>query len=406
MPFALLGSGLSTQTQEEIRELIVSRFRAAFGDNIETSTSSLMGQIVDIFAEMHAEDQQVILDVWSAFDPNGSVDVALDRISKITQTIRKGASKSTAPAIFRGTDLTVITDGSQVRLTERDTVWEVTGGPYTIGDVTPGEIAGTITAVETGALSAIATGPAGWSIVTPITGWDTVENSEDADLGAASESNKLLKQRRIVELSSPGQGPLAALAANISDISGVNRVNVYHNPRTNPVDADGIPFKAFNVVVETTPNPPDADLIAEIALDIWNSQGAGGEAYGTDHSTTITDSEGRVQPIAFDVLTEKNMYVRVTATTSTNTEEEQVPNLENAIRDPLLLALRDRHEDPGQDARPWQILGEILAIGLTGIDDILVEISDDGAVWQTGAFSIGIRERADWDSTRYVFIEN
>ncbi len=306
--------------------------------------------------------------------------------------------------MFRGTDLTVIGNGSQVRLIQTQTVWEVVGGPYTIGDVTPGEIAGTIQAVDTGPIAAIASGPLLWALITQITGWDTVETSEDADLGADQESNKLLKQRRIVELSSPGQGPLAAISANISDIDGVNRVRTYHNPNVNPVDSDGIPFKAFNVVVETTPNPPDADLIAETALDIWNSLGAGGEAHGTDHVTTITDSEGNTQPIAFDLLSEVDLHVRVTATTSTS-EEPQVPNLETTIRDGLLIALRDDHEDVGQDARPWQIVGEIQALGLTGIDELIVEVSDDGASWQMTTFAIGIRERADWDSTRFVFVE-
>jgi uncharacterized phage protein gp47/JayE len=404
MPFALLSTGLATQSQEEVRELIVSRLRAAFGDNVETSTSSVMGQIVDILSELHAYDQQVILDAWTSFDPNGATGVALDRIAKITQTLRKAQSFSTAPCIFRGTNATIIVDGSQVRLIQTQTVWEVIGGPYTIGSVVSGEVAGVVQAVDAGPVTAVATAPSGWEIVTPIAGWSTFETSEDADLGAFAESDKLLKQRRIVELSAPAQGPLAAIKANVSDVDGVDRVRVYHNPATSPVDADGIPFKAFNVVVETTPSPPDADLIAAIAEVIWQVQGAGGQAYGTDHVTTVVDSEGNVQPIAFDEFVEVNMYVRVTATTSTS-EEPITPNLAMVIEEGTLTALRDRHEDFGQDVRPWKIAGEIMALDITGVDELVVEVSDDGIAWQTTTYSIGIRERADFDSSRFDVIE-
>lgn len=404
MAFGLTGEGLETQSLEEVRASIVAKLQAAFGTNIETTTSSVLGQIVDIMAELHQFDQEVLAEVWASFSPNDAIGVALDRIAKITQTFREGATNSTAQARFKGTDTTIIANGSQVRLNATSTVWQVTGGPYTIGAVTPGEVDGTITAVDTGPVQALTTGPSGWTIVTPIVGWDTVETIEDADVGQDQESDKLLKQRREIELSAAAQGPLAAIKANINKISRVDLVEVYHNPKTNPIDSDGIPFKAFNVVVQTNPTTPPADLIAEIADAIWLSQGAGGEAYGTDVTTTITDTEGNIQPINFDLLAEVDMYVRVTLTTSTS-EQPVTENITTVVAEGMLEAVNDRHQDPGQDVRPWELTGEVFALDLTGVDGVLVEVSDDGVVWQTTIYAIGIRQRADWDSARITVLE-
>lgn len=402
MAFGLTAVGLETQTQDEVREALVARLQAYFGVNADTTTSSVLGQIADIMAELHKFDQDVLAEVYAAFDPDNAVGVQLDRVAAITQTFRNGATYSTAEGTCHGTNGTIINDGDQVRLDETSTVWEITGGPYTIGAVTSGEVDVSIQAVETGPKTALTT--TDWSIVTPVVGWASFESTEDAVPGRDIESDLDFRQRRKVELNAAGQGPLAAIKANISAITRVALVKVYHNPNTNPVDSDGIPFKAFNVVVETNPTTPPADLIAEIATAIWNSQGLGGEAYGTDVETTIIDSEGSIQPIKFDLLGEVDMHVRVTLTTSTS-EEPVTTNITDVVEEDLLTALNTRHVEPGQDVRPWEITGEIFNMDLSGVDGILVEVSDDGVVWQTGIYAIGIRERADWDSARITALE-
>ena len=56
MSLALTPSGLSTQTQQEIVDELVAKLRATFGTNLNTSTSSIMGQLVNIVAELRSVD--------------------------------------------------------------------------------------------------------------------------------------------------------------------------------------------------------------------------------------------------------------------------------------------------------------------------------------------------------------
>jgi len=42
MPLAITPAGLQTQTQAEIRDELVAKLRATFGNNINTNTSSIL----------------------------------------------------------------------------------------------------------------------------------------------------------------------------------------------------------------------------------------------------------------------------------------------------------------------------------------------------------------------------
>ena len=401
--FILTSEGLIIQAQVEALDELIAKIRAQFGPNLNVAITSIMGQILNIEAEDRATDQEVVLAVYRSFDPATAIGVALDARASLTGSVRKGQQFSTAEGLFTFSGAAVVPNGAQVRLDQTETVWEVINGP--IVSAGPGTETGQVQAVDPGEITALTTPD--WSIITVIANWDAFENTEDADLGRLVESDSGFRARRQIELFSQGEGPLAAIKANVSRVNGVDSVRVYHNPATNPVDADGIPFKAGNVVVETTPNPPTPELQQLIFDAMFFSQGLGGQFFGTDFSGVVIDPEGVAQPVAFDLVAEIDVFVRITLTTSTS-EEPITPNLNDIVAARVLETGNAKYSGLGSDVKAVDFTGEVQNLknepdNVTGIDGILTEVSFDGIFYVTTKLAIGIRERADYDSAR-IFV--
>jgi len=400
---ALTVDGLLTQSQQEIRDEIVEQLRSTFGPNTNVSADTLLGQVVNIVSEFRAVDQQVLGSVYRSFDPNSAIGAALDRLCTLTGTIRKDATSSVVEGLLEFSGAAVVNDGDLINNDDNDTNWEAINGPYSdTGGPYPEFVAAQFQAVDTGPISAQA--GTTWSLVTVIANLDGFTNpSDDADLGRNQETDLALRQRRQTELFAQGQGPLATISGAVSRVDGVEIVRTYHNPATNPVDADGIPWKAFNVVVRTDPDPPTAAMQQAIWDAIWVALGGGGQAYGTGFVGNTVDSEGQSHPIAFDTVTDVDVWIRLTLTTSTS-EEAITPNLNAIVEDALLESALANDQTVGRDVQAWDYVGVVYDLRqsgeVSGVDGVLAEVSFDGVIWVTTKLSIGIREIAAFDSPR------
>ena len=405
--FALTPTGVETQTQEEIVAELTASLRAVFGNNLNTSTESIMGQLVDIVAEFRAFDQQVLLQVYRAFDPNSALGVALDRLANLTGSARKGALFSEVDGLLEFSAAGSAVDGDLINNDDNSTQWQVIGGPYpTTGGPFPEFVPATFQAVIAG--PTLAQANTNWSLVTAVVNLTAFTNpTDDADPGRLQESDPNFRVRRQDELFSANQGPLAAIKGVVSKVTGVTAVRVYHNPSQTPTDADGIPFKAFNTVVETSPTVPSSALEQSIADAIFSGMGAGGEAFGTDVNKSVTDEEGEVQPnIRFDLIDQLNIFVNVTVDT-TGTEDPISENLRQVVADAILSAANTRFRDIGRDQLGFEYVGivnNLTTTGqITGVTAVTVTLS---SVAQVGPFfdplPVGIRERPNFESSQIV----
>jgi hypothetical protein len=397
MSFELTPDGLSTQTQEEIVAQIVARLQSTFGVNVNTSATSIMGQTVNIVSELLALNQQVALAVWRTMDPSSASGVALDQRAAYTGSIRKGATSSSVQGDLTFSGSGTMVNGDLIQNDDNTTQWELTNGPHT----GPGVFTATFAAVDTGPITANA--GTTWSLITVVPGLDSFANpTDDATLGRNQETDPDFRIRRHSELYAQNIGGLAAIRGNVSQVEGVTSVRVYHNPVGPGDDADGIPFKAFNVVLETTPTPPGATLRQSIADAIFAAMGAGGQAYGTDYTETVTDTEGTTHSVSFDLVTQKDVYVAVTLDT-TGTEELVSDNLATVVEDAILEEATENLTGIGADVlgyRVKNIITDLDASGeISGVVTITVEISETALVGPyIDPVPIGIRQRADFDS--------
>jgi hypothetical protein len=402
MTLELTTAGLSTMTQAELVEELVVILRAAFGANLRVDAKSIMGQLVNIFSEGRAVDHQVLLAVYRSFDPNGAIGAALDARCALTGTIRKGATNSVVTGTLTWTGAGTINPGALIRNTDNDTLWSLTSGPHSVVG------AGTTSNVE---FTAVATGPilansgTTWANVTTVIGLAIpgfTNPSDDAEPGRDQETDAELRQRRLSELFARAQGPLAAIQAVVSRVSGVLSCRVYHNPSTFPVDSDGIPHKAFNVVLENNPTTPTSDQQQAIGLAIWSATGAGGESYGTDYSVVIVDSEGQNQTVRFDTVDVQDVVLEIDLVTSSSADPI-TPNIEDVVAERILEVAQASHESVGRDVRALDYQGivyDMLAAGtISGVDGVTVRMAvSPGSPAAVAKLLIGIREKADFDS--------
>jgi hypothetical protein len=116
-----------------------------------------------------------------------------------------------------------------------------------------------------------------------------------------NETDAQLRLRRIEELGGAGATTEAALRAALSAASGVLIARVISN-RT-MVTINSRPAKSVEVLAL-------GGTDAALAQIIWDNLPAGIESYGTT-STTVTDSEGIVQPVKFTRPAAHNAFLRI-----------------------------------------------------------------------------------------------
>ncbi len=402
MTLQLTTSGLETQTQEEIVAELSAKIRATFGNNTNTNPSSIMGQLINIVSEFRALDQQVLLSVYRSFDPNSAIGVALDRLAALTGSVRKGATRSVVEGLLTFSGAGTVNDGDIIENADTGSQWQAFGGPYVAAG--PGDIPASFESVDFGPV--LANAGTTWNLVTIVPNLVGFANPvDDAALGRTQETDPDFRVRRQVELYSQNVGGLAAIRSTVSRVEGVETVRVYHNPQTQPVDADGIPFKAFNVVVETQPTPPPAALQQSIADAIFSATGAGGEAFGTDYNLTVTDVEGNPQPnIRFDLVDQVPIFINITASTI-GTEQPISTNLGQVIADEVLARARADFSDIGRNQLGFEYVGIVFDLQnsgeISGVVSVTVELSRVSAA---GPFvdpvEIDVRERPRFESSQ------
>lgn len=288
-------TGFVKKTFEEVKADLEAEERTTISPALDLSATSVFGQLNGIFAGALAELWDVAAAVYSALYPDTAEGTALENVAAITGVLRKAATFSTVVIRCAGVNGTFLPAGRVVSVTG-------TGDKFqSDGDATiPG--AGFIDVAFTAQVAGPIAAPAGTAttIETPVSGWNTANNTLDASLGADQESDAELRTRRQALLGNPGNTTVNAIRSKVSAVSGVTETFVFENTDS-VTNADGVPAKAFEVVVSGGVN-------ADIAEAIFEGKAAGIQAYGTT-TVAVSDSQGTSHNIGFSRPTTVNIYV-------------------------------------------------------------------------------------------------
>jgi hypothetical protein len=222
-------------------------------------------------------------------------------------------------------------------------------------------------------------------IETPVSGWQSVINLEDADLGADIETDESLRIRRELELARAGKSPADAIRADILDVEGVTHATVFYND-TDETDADGVPPHSVEVLVR---GGDDQDIWDTL----FDSVAAGIRTFGTEEGTT-EDSEGTEHPIKFSRPEEIEIYVDVFVTKDPDTYPADG---DDQIKEAIVTAGDAR--GAGLDAVASWVTAQVFSV--TGVLDVTgVQIDDAPAPSGSATIPITKRQLAKYDTSR------
>lgn len=283
-------------------------------------------------------DQAGSVGVWIDIDNSGSTvppaALAADRQIEITGVVLDDTDVSVAAAmaaiLSADSEFSVIVVGNALTITDVNQGARVDGADVDTGftlatprqGYSPPDLPGNITEDVIGVLPQVnvqATsqetgpiqGPSGTLTVieTPVTGWSSVTNALDAELGADVENDVDFRLKRDEELATAGRATPDAIRAQLLKVDNVQAVVVFENDK-HIEDVDGRPPNSLDIVVQGG----DEDEIAE---KIWDTRAGGIQTIG-DITKTVVDSQGFDQTVKFSRPTDVSIWVELDLTIDTN----------------------------------------------------------------------------------------
>jgi len=299
--YGISSTGFKRKRLDLLLAELNSEVKSIFGENFNVSPESPDGQVNGVISESNANLWEIAEESYNAFNPKAASGVTLSNLVQLNGITRLPDTKSKAELNLTGDSGAVIPEGSLVSTSDTgdelstDTSVTIDGAGNAVVQATALEfgpitmLAGTITEIDS-----------------PVTGWDTVNNTADATEGTNEESDTGLRARRQRSVARDAQAIIDGIRAAVENIDNVTQSVVLEND-TDAVDANGLPAHSFQVVVSGGTDIDVADII-------WLKKPAGIQAFG-DITEQVIDSQGISHDISFSRPTAVIIYVEVTITT-------------------------------------------------------------------------------------------
>ncbi len=385
MPNVLDATGLTVQTREELVTYFTEQFQAIYGADINLSSDTPDGQMLNIFVQAILNVQDLIVSVYNSFDPDNAIGNVLDQRVTINGIQRQSGTYTVTPiTLVNSTSVNLygvdqeddadaqavytISDNAGNRWVLLDTELGLTAGTHSLSfrALLPGEqltIPNTIT-----------------TQVTIVLGVTSVNNPATySSLGVNEESDASLRVRRQQAVSLASQGYLAGLLAALENIDGVTSAFVYENI-SSVTDSDGVPGHSIWVIVA------GAGAEADIAEAIYTKRNAGCGMFGAE-SYDITQVDGSLFTVYWDNFITRNLFIAFTAT---SIDGIQPPNIE-AIREGLVTSFTPgvyEQVDINGLATAVQAIDPNTLVTAAGFSTAGVQVLDLSLSPNSGAFKI------------------
>jgi uncharacterized phage protein gp47/JayE len=298
--YGISSEGFKRKRLDQLLEELNSEVKSIFGDNFNVSPESPDGQINGTISESNANLWEIAEESYNAFNPSAATGVTLSNLVQLNGITRLPATPSRVQLSLTGTAGTIIPIGSLVSTSDTSDQFS-TEVQITLDGAGNGSVFAN--AVNTGPISALSGTVT--EIDTPITGWASVDNLADAQLGTNEETDVELRARRERSVARDAQAIIDAIFAAVANVPGVTQTVVLEND-TDVTDSNGLPPHSFQVIVV-------GGVDEEIANVIWLKKPAGILSFGST-TTQILDSQGISHDISFSRPTTVDIYVEVDLT--------------------------------------------------------------------------------------------
>lgn len=397
--FALTDTGVTVQTLDEIKSELEASYRGADGihPNLDVSTTSPFGRHIAITAERERNIQLLARDVYTSFNPRDATGDALAQRALLTGTVKDGAGTSVVTASVTLTAGTTLSAGSRANVDGDDAAIFESRADVTNSLGITASVDVLMYAVIPGAVRA----PAGTLTVinTPSSGWLSVTNAFDAEVGTGIETDPALRLRREEELRSQGSAALQAVVADVFEVPGVLVVRGFEND-TDVTDADGVTPHAIELVVWDGTSPLASDSAVAQAIFDGKAAGVGSvqSGLGTAASGTAVDDEGGTHVTLFTRALIKTLYLIYDLTTDASYPIDG----DTQVKAAAVAAVND-NLSVGDDVIATKLFAA--AYTVTGVVDVVsLKLGFSAAPAGTTNLTVGSREIAIADTGRVSIV--
>lgn len=375
-------TGLVRQRLDEILAGLNSQIQSIFGADFSVDPESPEGQMIGAFAEATSDLAQLVELVYLARSPASASGAALSRLVRLNSITRKPAVFSTATVTISGDSGTVIPAGSIVQSTSLPVTSWLTASDVTIPGAGTGSVDVQVVCSATGPVHAGA-GTLG-KIGTVISGWNGVTNAAAASPGQDEETDAALRIRRARSVAIGSQGIPDGLLGAILNIDGVISARVFENP-LDVTDGLGLPPHSIQAVVA---GGADSDIAEAIFL----KRSMGVTMVGAS-TANVTDSQGKLQTMAWDRPAQVPIYVTVNLSGAVPT------GTKNAIK-AALVAAGDADLAIGGSVIWSALFGPVLGVVAgTGVSITSIWLGTAPSPTLQQDATIAVTSIASWDAT-------
>ncbi len=321
-------TGLDPLRTAEVLENMIERLKAsaAWGDQAQTGSSKLLGQLLAIPAEEIGLCYEALQQLYDMMSPTGAEGVHLDNQVQLMGLTRDGLTYSNVTCTLTGTIAATLTAGHRARVPDGP-IWTLLADATYDGG---GTVDATFQAVTAGEITADAATIT--EIVDADPDWTGVTNAGAATPGEDIETDAALQVRRFNDITRAGRCTDRATRAGLQDLSIVVAAIVISNRTMATVD--GVPAKSFEAVV--WPSTVVASELEEIAEALWTHLPTAGYSHGNDETATITDYFGKTQTVRWSWASEIVIHWDITVTLDTEADTPYPADGDQMVEDAIL----------------------------------------------------------------------
>lgn len=360
-------NGLVTQSLEEIREDLITKFKSIYGQDINIEQNSPDGQWINILAQEKKDILDVLTTFYNNLDPDRVVGIPQQILYKLNGLAIKAYTYSYVYIYVTVTE-DVTLQGLDEDIDNADgtgyTVRDTNGNRWILAstaDLTAGKHLLNFRAGDLGNITAL---PNTITIMeTVLKGVAEVNNPANNYItGNSGETTAEFRLRRNQSMAVPSQGFDESTQSQMLTLETVKECKIYDN-RSDEV-VNGIPAHGIWVIVR-------GGLPQEIGRVIYNNLPPGIPMKGSEQ-VIVNKINGDIEKIFYDVAKPTNLYVRATIKNFTQTDLDE---------DYIKQQLSESEYQVAEQAESATLLGSIKeTLGDTGTP-YDVEISIDNSNW-------------------------
>lgn len=293
--------GIVIPDTSDLQQQVQQEYKNALGEDLDLSPETPQGRLIEAetLARKGVLDNNAL--IANTLNPNTSFGIFLDALCALTGTTRSMATHTAVLCVLTGRPGTVIRAGSLAR-TQAGDMFSLVNDTSILDN---GSVQSYFEAAETGPVPCYTNTLT--QIVTPVSGWETINNPAGAVLGTEIESDSSLRAKRQKQLYH-GEALMQAIISSVEQVSGVRSVYGYENYTNLLQTVDGISIQPHSIFIVA-----DGGEDAFVAEAIFKHKSLGCGYTGTE-KVTVTDVFDTPYEVAFNRPDYKPIQINVTVT--------------------------------------------------------------------------------------------